>query len=73
MTAVLLARLRAYGGEEAVRAALARAQSERTAEYLLDTGNWVSEDEAVALLQAGAHVTHHRISRASSVRTRRAA
>lgn len=59
MTAVLLARVQAYGGEEAVRETLRRAGTERTTEYLLDTGNWISQDEAVALLQAGARVTHH--------------
>ncbi len=59
MTAVLLARVDAYGGEEAVEELLREAGSQRTSEYLLEIANWVSYDEAVALWRAGARVTHH--------------
>jgi diguanylate cyclase (GGDEF)-like protein len=59
MTAVLLARVAAYGGQEAVREVLRRAGSRRTSEYLLDITHWIAYDEAVALWRAGAEVTHH--------------
>src|SRR5437763_8915573 len=59
MTAVLLARIHTYGGDQAVRDLLSTAGSTRSPEYLLDITNWVSYDEAVALWQAGARVTHH--------------
>ncbi len=59
MSAVLLARVHAYGGADAVAEVLRRAGSERTAEYLTDITNWIAYDEAVALWQAGALVTHH--------------
>jgi diguanylate cyclase (GGDEF)-like protein len=59
MTAVLLARVHAYGGAEAVDEVLARAESPRSAEYLADIVNWISYDEAVAIWRAGAEVTHH--------------
>src|SRR3979411_2994615 len=59
MTALLLARVRESGGEQAVAELLRAAGSERTPAFLLDTANWVSYDEAVALWQAGAWITHH--------------
>jgi hypothetical protein len=59
LTAVLLARVHAYGGEEAVADLLREAGSPRTPEYLLDIANWISFDEATALWKAGAKVTHH--------------
>jgi diguanylate cyclase (GGDEF)-like protein len=59
LTAVLLARVHAYGGAPAVADLLEEAGSSRTPEYLLDIGNWISYDEAVALWAAGARVTHH--------------
>ncbi|HUA50268.1 MAG TPA: diguanylate cyclase [Solirubrobacteraceae bacterium] len=59
MSAVLLARVRAFGGTEAVDEVLRLAASPRTREYLADTTNWIAYDEAVALWQAGARVTHH--------------
>jgi diguanylate cyclase (GGDEF)-like protein len=59
MSAVLLARVRAYGGAEAVTEVLSLAGSRRSQEYLLDITNWIAYDEAVALWQAGARVTHH--------------
>ena len=58
MTAVLLARVHAFGGAKAVADVLAAAGSQRSAEYLSDIVNWISYDEAIALLRAGARVTH---------------
>jgi diguanylate cyclase (GGDEF)-like protein len=59
MTAVLVARIDAHGGAAAVRELLKRAAIDRSPEYLLGTGNWISYAEAVALWRAGARVTHH--------------
>ena len=59
MSAVLLARVHAFGGAEAVGEVLRLAGTKRTVEYLSDTTNWIAYDEAVALWQAGARVTHH--------------
>ncbi len=59
MSAVLLGRVAASGGEHAVHEVLRRAGSRRSREYLLDTTNWIAYDEAVALWRAGADVTHH--------------
>ena len=59
MSAVLLARVNAFGGRDAVGEVLRLANSERTPEYLLDITNWVAYDEAVALWRAGGRVTHH--------------
>ena len=59
MSAVLLARVQAFGGDQAVARLLALAGSRRSPEYLLDITNWISYDEAIALWQAGTEVTHH--------------
>jgi diguanylate cyclase (GGDEF)-like protein len=59
MSAVLIARVHAFGGPSAVAEVLRLAGSTRSPEYLLDTTNWIAYDEAVALWQAGARVTHH--------------
>jgi diguanylate cyclase (GGDEF)-like protein len=59
MTAVLLARVRAHGGDSAVAELLRIAGSDRTVAHLTDIANWISFDEGVALWAAGAHVTHH--------------
>jgi diguanylate cyclase (GGDEF)-like protein len=59
MTAVLLARVEAFGGAEAVAEVLEAADSQRTVEYLSDIVNWVAYDEAIALWRAGARVTRH--------------
>lgn len=59
MSAVLLGRVHASGGDEAVARLLRIAGSERSPGYLRDITNWISYDEAVALWEAGAHVTHH--------------
>lgn len=59
MSAVLLARVAAFGGQEAVQEVLRLAGSPRSVEYLTDITNWIAYDEAVALWHAGAEVTHH--------------
>lgn len=59
LSAVLIARVHAYGGHDAVEEVLRRARSPRTAQYLSDIVNWISYDEAVALWRAGTEVTHH--------------
>jgi diguanylate cyclase (GGDEF)-like protein len=59
LTAVMLARVHAYGGAPAVAELLREAGSTRTPEYLTDLGNWISYDEAAALWAAGTRVTHH--------------
>jgi diguanylate cyclase (GGDEF)-like protein len=59
MTAVLVARVYAFGGDEAVAELLRLAGSERSVHYLTDITNWISYDEAVALWEGGARVTHH--------------
>jgi diguanylate cyclase (GGDEF)-like protein len=59
MTAVLLARVRAFGGARAVAEVLEAAGSQRSVEYLSDIVNWISYDEAIALLRAGGRVTRH--------------
>src|SRR6185437_5720420 len=59
MSAVLIARVRAYGGDAAVAELLCTAESDRSVQYLTDIANWISFDEAVALWRAGAQVTHH--------------
>ncbi len=57
LTAVLLARVHAFGGEEAVARLLRESGVRRTPEYLLELGNWVSYDEAIALWDTGAAIT----------------
>jgi len=59
MTAVLIARVRAHGGDAAVAELLRVAGSDRTVAHLSDIANWISFDEGVALWRAGAQVTHH--------------
>jgi hypothetical protein len=59
MTAVLLARVQAFGGAKAVAEVLGAAGSQRSVEYLSDIVNWISYDEAIALLRAGGRVTRH--------------
>src|SRR5579884_624278 len=59
MTAELVSEVRDTGGEDAVAELLARAGSTRTAEYLCDITNWISYEEANALREAGAQLTHH--------------
>ena len=60
MTAVVLARVRGLLGDAGVAQLLDQAASSRSAEYLEDVGNWVSFEEAVALLDAGEAITHDR-------------
>jgi diguanylate cyclase (GGDEF)-like protein len=59
MTAVLLAKVQAFGGARAVAEVLEAAGSRRSVEYLSDIVNWISYDEAIALLRAGGRVTRH--------------
>ena len=57
MTSVLLGMVRKRGGETAVAAVLDQAKSTRDANYLENIENWISLDEACALLEAGASNT----------------
>ncbi len=59
LSAVMIGRLRDHGGDAAAARLLADAGSPRTLEYLLDTGNWISYAEAVALWRAGTRITRH--------------
>ncbi len=59
MSAVLIARVREYGGDAALAELRRLAGSDRSVQYLTDIANWISFDEGVALLRAGAQVTHH--------------
>jgi diguanylate cyclase (GGDEF)-like protein len=59
LTAVLLARVHAFGGDEAVARLLREAGSPRTPAYLTDIANWISFDEACGLWSVGAQVTRH--------------
>jgi diguanylate cyclase (GGDEF)-like protein len=59
MSAVLVARVREFGGDDAVAELLRVAGSQRSVQYLTDIANWISFDEAVSLWRAGAEVTHH--------------
>jgi diguanylate cyclase (GGDEF)-like protein len=59
LSAVLIGRVRQHGGPAAVARLLDEAGSQRSAGYLGDIGNWISYDEAVALWDAGARITHH--------------
>jgi diguanylate cyclase (GGDEF)-like protein len=57
MTSVLVRMVRALKGEAAVHEMLQHADSMHSVEFLEDTDNWVSLDEAIALLDAGIVVT----------------
>ncbi len=57
MTSVLLRLIRSGGGEAAVTQLLQRAGSRREVSYLESVDNWISLEEATALLQAGVHQT----------------
>ncbi len=59
LTAVMLAQLHEFGGDEAVGRLLHESGVKRTPEYLCDIGNWVSYDEAVALWDAGQAITRN--------------
>jgi diguanylate cyclase (GGDEF)-like protein len=60
MTHVLLGLVREAGGDVAVTALLQRAGARHTASYLENVDNWISLDEASALLEAGALETGER-------------
>jgi diguanylate cyclase (GGDEF)-like protein len=57
MSSVLMRLVRKHGGEAAVEAVLERAESTRDVTFLENIQNWISLDEACALLAAGAEVT----------------
>jgi hypothetical protein len=57
MTSVLVRLVRAEGGEAAVAELLERAGIEHEPTYLENVDNWVSLDEACALLEAGVQLT----------------
>ncbi len=57
MSIVALKLVRAAGGDAAVAELLAQAASGREAAYLETLDNWISQDEATALLEAGVRVT----------------
>ncbi len=59
MSAVLLERVREFGGDSAVESLLRRSGSGRSVAYLTDLANWVSYDEATALWREGGAITHH--------------
>lgn len=56
MSSVLIRRVRRVRGERGLTELLERAGSKRTIAYLDDIGNWISFDEAMALLAAAAEV-----------------
>jgi diguanylate cyclase (GGDEF)-like protein len=58
MTNVIVSLVRGTHGDAGVAELLAEAASTRTPAYLEDLNNWVSLDEACALLGAGVHVTN---------------
>ena len=57
LSCILLRRVRAHGGDDAVAELLRRAGSSRSAAYLEDVGNWIDYEEACRLLEAAAEVT----------------
>ena len=57
MASVLVRRMRAHGGDEAVAELLTRARSPRDVSYLEDPTNWISYDEAMALLEAAVELS----------------
>ncbi|MFL5885104.1 MAG: GAF domain-containing protein, partial [Thermoleophilaceae bacterium] len=57
MSSVLVRLVRAEGGDAAVAALLEKAGSPRSAAHLENVENWISIDEAVALLEAGTELT----------------
>src|SRR5208283_1396736 len=58
LTNVVLGLTRQAGGEAAVGSLLERAATKRQASYLEDIDNWISLEEACALLAAGVHQTN---------------
>jgi diguanylate cyclase (GGDEF)-like protein len=57
MTSVLLRMVRTLKGEAGVNGMLAHADSKHDAVFLENPDNWISLDEAAALMKAGVHVT----------------
>jgi diguanylate cyclase (GGDEF)-like protein len=60
MSALLLRKVAELGGAATVAQVLARSGTGRGRDYLTDSGNWISYDEANALWDAAGEVTHHR-------------
>src|ERR1700716_3146278 len=57
MTAVIVNLVRSDGGDAAVHELLVEAGSKRSEQFLKNPENWVSLDEAMDLLAAGAKAT----------------
>ncbi len=57
MTSVLLRLIRSEGGEDAVAELLCRAASAHDAAYLENVDNWISHEEACALLEASVTIS----------------
>src|SRR5579884_2703984 len=57
LSAVLLAMLRSVGGQPAVDEVLRISGCRKSLDYLEDIANWLSFEEAIALLDAGQEVT----------------
>ncbi len=57
MSTSILRLVRGQGGDQAVAALLQRAASKRSATYLEDANNWISLDEAYALMDAAVQVS----------------
>ncbi|HLI32976.1 MAG TPA: diguanylate cyclase [Solirubrobacteraceae bacterium] len=60
LSAMAISHVRRKLGEEGVARLLSEAQSSHDASYLTDVGNWISFDEAIALLRAGEAITQDR-------------
>ncbi len=57
MTTIMLGYIRQFGGDDAVARLLTESGVTRGTEYLLDLGNWISYEEAMALWDAGEAIT----------------
>ena len=57
MSAVIVKLIRTQGGDAAIAELLRGASSRREQSYLEDTDNWISLDEACALLESGVAIT----------------
>lgn len=57
LSAVLLDRMCEEHGADSVQRLLEISGVQRTPEYLIDLGNWITYDEAIALLEAGREIS----------------
>ena len=57
LSAVLIARVQRAAGEEGVRRLLTESAVRRPLDHLLDVGNWIGFDEAIALWETGETIT----------------